>query len=162
MYLFRSNHKGILINYFQHNVEFAKNYASHVNFKFWDPPYGWTPDTQSKKFVVTRGKAIFLGKVPYAQLCSSKIKCVWAKFWKGGGGFNSPADRIGLTVMVIRIELRISNKLLRQPVFGLWYHNCALSSVIVCIHLLEGISLNCSCFVPTCTSSINLTILGLL
>ena len=46
------------INYFQHRVEFTKNYENHVNFIFWDPPYGQIM-TPNQKFFLPHGVKLF-------------------------------------------------------------------------------------------------------
>ena len=55
-------------------------------------------DPQSKKNFLPHDVKLFFGKVPNAQYCSSKIKCVRAKNRRGGGAFKAPPppDRIGL------------------------------------------------------------------
>ena len=100
IYLFRSNNKA-------GNELFPTSCWIHE--KLWKscqlyilrPPLRPNHDPQSK-FFCHMVLNYFLGKVPNAQYCSSKIKSVRTKHRRGGGAFKAPPppDRIGLNKLM--------------------------------------------------------------
>ena len=78
------------INNSQHRVEFTKNYENHVNFIFWDPPYGQIMTPIQKYFFSPHGVKLFFGKKPPTH---NNVHVVpkWKKKKgqkiEGGGGF---------------------------------------------------------------------------